>query len=73
MFQTPVVSMLQKKESCRLNSFIYNKYNTYITKCNKINDHAFCYVFALTLLIKTLKLANVESLHKALFFLTQFN
>ena len=34
----------KKKKDCWLNSFIYSKYNTYIMKCNKINDHAFCYV-----------------------------
>ena len=37
----------EKKKSCWLNSFIYSKYNTYIMKCNKINDHACCYVLHL--------------------------
>ena len=37
----------KKKKSCWLNSFIYSKYNTYIIKCNKINDHACCNVLHL--------------------------
>ena len=36
-----------EKKTCWLNSFIYSKYNTYIMKCSKINDHAFCYVLRL--------------------------
>ena len=46
-----------KKKKKKLNSFIYSKYNTFIMKCNKINDHAFCYMFCIYFVHKK----NVEN------------
>ena len=49
----------KKKESCWLN--ILFTINTYITKCNKINDHAFCYV---SHLFNSLKCWNWQMLNR---------